>query len=184
MNEFYDQLFTKEEGYSVYSEFDLKKHKEKYINYLEVIIDKDGTVHYAVPSHMEKLIRMACEQLQVTREGLNKKVPKKYYCDMLPWLCMVTGALSVWTNGIEYYSITEKHYETLLKLQEADLYKGILPNKADIPFAKTPLYPAKDHCLSCRSFLNSSQSCKNSNYLNYPARLCRTRILKDQNLTF
>lgn len=166
MEELYDYLSAKEEGYSIYSEFDIDKHKEKYINYFEVIIDKDGAVHYAVPSHMEKLIRMACEQFQVTREGLNEKIPRKYHCDMLPWLCMVTGALSVWTNGIDYHSITEKHYETLLELQKAGLYKGILPNKADIPLARTPLYPAKERCLSCRSFLTESQACKNLDYIN------------------
>lgn len=33
-----------EQSYSVYSEFDLQKHKRTYINYLEVLILEDGTV--------------------------------------------------------------------------------------------------------------------------------------------
>lgn len=43
-----------QEKYSVYSSFDLQKHKQTYTNYLEVIITPDGTVEYAVPSHSEK----------------------------------------------------------------------------------------------------------------------------------
>ena len=37
------------EEYSVYSPFDIKKHQETFINYLEVLILEDGTVDYAVP---------------------------------------------------------------------------------------------------------------------------------------
>ena len=155
-----------EEGYSVYSEFDFDKHKEKYVNYLEVIIDKDGVVHYAVPSHMEKLIKIACQELGVDRDGLNKMVPRKYYCDMLPWLCMVTGAVSVWTYSIDYHSITEKHYQTLLKLQEMGIYKGLLPEGKNIPLAKIPLYPAGERCSKCSGLIENSQVCRNSEYVN------------------
>ncbi len=37
--------------YSVYSDFDVRKHKKHFTDYLEVIIHPDGSVHYAVPSH-------------------------------------------------------------------------------------------------------------------------------------
>ena len=47
--------------YNLQSEFDAEKHKEKYVNYLEVVIDENGTVMYAVPSHQEKVIEIACE---------------------------------------------------------------------------------------------------------------------------
>lgn len=40
-----------DEEYNLYSQFDVSKHKQTYTNYLEVIIDSDGNVMYAVPSH-------------------------------------------------------------------------------------------------------------------------------------
>ena len=40
--------------YSVYSEFDITKHKHPYVNYLEVLIKEDGSIVYVVPSHQEK----------------------------------------------------------------------------------------------------------------------------------
>lgn len=43
-----------ENEYSVYCDFDIKQHKKKYVNYLEVLIEKDGRIVYAVPSHQEK----------------------------------------------------------------------------------------------------------------------------------
>lgn len=45
------------EEYNLYCKFDIQKHKETYKNYLEVIIDEEGSIHYAVPSHQEFLIR-------------------------------------------------------------------------------------------------------------------------------
>lgn len=36
--------------------FDIETHKKTFIDYLEVIIRPDGTVEYAVPSHMYKLM--------------------------------------------------------------------------------------------------------------------------------
>ena len=43
-------------AYDIYCAFDLEKHKQTYVQYLEVVILEDGTVEYAVPSHQEKLI--------------------------------------------------------------------------------------------------------------------------------
>ena len=36
----------------------ISKHKAKYTNYCEAIITEDGTIHYAVPSHQNKLIEL------------------------------------------------------------------------------------------------------------------------------
>lgn len=47
-------------AYDIYCAFDLEKHKQTYVQYLEVVILEDGTVEYAVPSHQEKLIALAC----------------------------------------------------------------------------------------------------------------------------
>ena len=45
--------------YGLGSTFDIEQHKAKYKNYLEVIIDANGTIMYAVPSHQEKASELA-----------------------------------------------------------------------------------------------------------------------------
>ena len=61
--------------YDLYSEFDIQKHKDTYINYLEVVILQTGRIEYAVPSHQEKMIRI----------GMNKRKCSRYeYMHMCP----------------------------------------------------------------------------------------------------
>lgn len=40
-------------SYTVYSEFDIEHHKKTFIHYLEVVIDGNGKIMYAVPSHQK-----------------------------------------------------------------------------------------------------------------------------------
>ena len=81
--------------YDVYSEFDLQQHKEHFVNDLEVMIDSDGAVHYAVPSHQEYAIAEACRKLGVTRQELSDMTPKEYYFDWLTWLLLLlAGAVT------------------------------------------------------------------------------------------
>ena len=42
--------------------FNVKIHKETFINYLEVIINPDGVIEYAVPSHIEKVYEKYMEK--------------------------------------------------------------------------------------------------------------------------
>lgn len=112
--------------YDVYSKFDFIKHKQKYIHYLEVIILPNGQIEYAVPSHQEKLIYIACEQLNITRQKLGEMCPEEYYCDFLTWLCKITNCISVWTNFYIKDTINSKQIESLHKLKEFGLYEGDL----------------------------------------------------------
>lgn len=73
-------------SYAVYSNFDAEQRKKTFIHYLEVVIDENGNIMYAVPSHQEKLISLACEKLNVTRGELNAMCPQEYYCDFTTWL--------------------------------------------------------------------------------------------------
>lgn len=113
--------------YDVYCDFDLEKHKENYVNYLEVMIDKDGTIMYAVPSHQEKAIAMACEAKNVNRAELEKMCPKEYYFDFLTWLLMQSGAMAVWNQYYQCYNVTREQYASLRRLKLAGVYKGTLP---------------------------------------------------------
>ena len=113
-------------NYDVYSKFDLMKHIQTYVNYLEVVILEDGTVEYAVPSHQEKLIHIACEKLKCSRKELIDMCPPEYYGDFIVWLCQLTKAVSVWTDYIQYDTFNMKQVTILDALKIAGAYRGPL----------------------------------------------------------
>ena len=115
--------------YDVYSKFNMEKHKETFINYLEVIVFPDGHVEYAVPSHQEKLISVCRQLLKVSRDTLFDMCPQEYYCNVIVWLCNVCGCISVWTDGIiksDNTPLTNAQWNTLNKMKEIGIYKGNL----------------------------------------------------------
>ena len=115
-------------AYDIYCAFDLEKHKQTYVQYLEVVILEDGTVEYAVPSHQEKLIALACQKKGVSRQELNDLCPREYYYDFLTWLCMQANAVAVWNNDCCCgRGINRKQVATLRRLKMAGVYGGTIP---------------------------------------------------------
>ena len=110
--------------YSIYSDFDMEQHKKTFTNYLEVVIDENGKIMYAVPSHQEELIKLACEKLKAAREELNAMCPEEYYFDFATWLSKVSGACVVWNTYVEYYRLTERQIAALKALKDDGLYEG------------------------------------------------------------
>lgn len=109
--------------YDIYCDFDIKKHKETYTNYLEVIILSTGKVVYAVPSHLEKLIKIAMEKYNCSREKVNEMCPKEMWFDFMTWLCNITDCVAVWNYGIRGKpNRFQKH--KLIELKNNGLYKG------------------------------------------------------------
>ena len=106
--------------------FDLKKHKETYTNYFETVILENGNIEYAIPSHQEYLIKLACEIKSCSRDELNALVPKEYYCDFLRWLCEETGAIACWTYGIQGKP-NKKQIAVLKILKMNGIYEGAIP---------------------------------------------------------
>lgn len=103
--------------------FNVETHKKEFENYLEVVLKVDGEIVYAVPSHQEKLIKIVCEQQGITRDEVNDKCPREYYCDFMAWLCMESGCVAVWSE----FSIGEPNKaqeETLGMLRNEGLYMG------------------------------------------------------------
>ena len=98
-------------GYSLYSTFDIDKHKETFINYLEVIITNDGVIHYAVPSHQQFVNKIIMEQ-----HGLDEQA----FCNIMPVTCFqefllaYSGAIMVWSVG--YSGIPNKKQLAQLQL--------------------------------------------------------------------
>jgi len=114
-----------QEKYGVYSEFDIQKHKKTFINYLEVMIDRNGKVHYAVPSHQEWAIKEACRQKNITREELCNMTPPEHYLNWLPWILSQCGCVAVW-NEFFIGRPNKKQMTKLTALKMQGLYKGRL----------------------------------------------------------
>lgn len=99
------------EGYDVYSKFDLEKHKKAFINYFETVILPTGEVQYAVPSHQEKLLKLAFPG--VSRELIWELIPND--ADVLKFLLDKTKCISCWAD----FHIGESHtpeQEAMLQL--------------------------------------------------------------------
>lgn len=120
--------------YSVYSKFDLNKHKDSFNSYLEVMILEDGTIEYAVPSHQEKAIKLACEKLQISRSELDLLCLREWWCDYLTWLLRFSGAVAVWENRVWYSTISKKQISALKMLKLQGLYKGTIPKEPILNF--------------------------------------------------
>lgn len=118
----------RDDGYGIHSKFDIQKHKATFTGYLEVIIDKNGTVMYAVPSHQEKAIALAEAKLGKTRKEISDMCPREFYFDYLNWLLSLTGAIAVWSESISAPAITTKRVAALRALKLNGLYKGKIPN--------------------------------------------------------
>ena len=117
----------KKENYSLHSKFDIIKHKQTFINYLEVIIEEDGSVHYAVPSHQEYLINLCCKKFKMSRQELYDLCPENMHVDFMTWLCKMSNAIALWCSHIEYYEINALQYNTIDQLIANNLYYGPYP---------------------------------------------------------
>lgn len=113
--------------YDIYCPFDADKHKAAYTNYLEVLISEDGKIMYAVPSHQEKAIELACKKLHMSRDEISAMCPREYYFDYLRWLLMVSGAAAVWNGACLAPEPTKKQIAALKMLKLKGLYHGTIP---------------------------------------------------------
>ena len=75
--------------------FDVRTHKETFVNYFEAVARPDGSIEYAVPSHQMKLERIMREDGR-DPEG---ECPQEFYADYLTWLMRETGCVCLWSHG-------------------------------------------------------------------------------------
>ena len=113
---------------TLHSPFSFERHKSVFVNYFEVVILEDGTIEYAVPSHQEKLIALACERMGCTREELVAKCPHEYWGDYNLWLAMQANAICVW-NCFAQGVFNEAQLATLKRCKRERLFSGALPTK-------------------------------------------------------
>ena len=119
------------EEYSVYSAFDIEKHKKTFINYLEVLVLKDGTIRYAVPSHQILAEQLCMEKLNISRSEL-WALTTDHMGDYMEWLLTTAEAIAVWNEGCltGYNGANTKQITVLKRLKLNGLYKGIIPQIA------------------------------------------------------
>lgn len=112
---------------TLHGPFEIEKHKQVFIDHLNVIIDKEGVVHYAVPSHQEWLINKAIDILGLSsREELYDECPDEYTMSPMKWLTEVTGCVSIWDDRF-MGSPTTKQVKTMRELKDASIYRGDIP---------------------------------------------------------
>lgn len=112
--------------YDLHSPFDLQKHMETYINYLEVVIFPDGHIEYAVPSHPEKLIKVCMDKLGVSRYQLEQMCPREYHFDYMTWLCNISECVSVWNTYVvasDKIPLTINQRKTLYTLANKGIFR-------------------------------------------------------------
>lgn len=101
--------------------FDIETHKDTFVHYLEVCIESDGTVHYAVPSHQRWLLERFMD-----REGIEadleawERIPPYGVTD---WLCREIGCIAVWEDRFSGVP-NAKQRAALRRLRLVGLYKG------------------------------------------------------------
>lgn len=107
------------------NKFNLKKHVVKYINYLEVMVSKEGEVFYANPSHtifLENVFKL--KNGITTRDAFMDAIEvREAYADYMGWLCKQTGFIAVWDS----FYVGEANMvqrQVLKELSEARYEKG------------------------------------------------------------
>lgn len=112
--------------------FSIERHKLCPYLDLEVIIDAEGNISYAIPSHQEFLIKAACKRKNWTREQLMDACPPEYYYNFMEWLIEQSGGcIPVWRAAVLEYPVTKPQLAALKKLKMAGLFRGVLPKLKD-----------------------------------------------------
>lgn len=104
----------------LHSPFDINTHLKTFIGYLEIIIRSDGTIEYAVPSHMKKLAEIYGKPLD---DIFEEYFESKAGLDPTEWLCAKTECIAVWYDGYTGKP-NPKQRRALLALKENKAYGG------------------------------------------------------------
>lgn len=122
-------LFEFLHGNRTDSPFDFEEQKKKppYED-IELMIDPEGVIVWALPSHQEFLIYKAMVRFGYSREVLMAACPPEFYYDFLRWLIPMSGGwIPVWKQGVMDYPVTKKQHAALKKLKLAGFFRGTLP---------------------------------------------------------
>lgn len=104
-----------------------KVNSNLFINYCEIVIDRYGGIHMAVPSHEEKLIEMVCNDLGMIdkKDIIQKYRESKTHMPPIEYLCSLIGAISIWYNGMCAPQVNNTQIHILTRLYEEKLINFI-----------------------------------------------------------
>lgn len=125
---------TSEDEDILHQPFNIEKHKKTFIHYLEIVILEDGTIEYAVPSHIKKIENICCKKLgintdryeYITNSQLLDDFKLRYNNQWWFWeeyLYEISKAICVWENMYKGIA-NEKQLAKLKELKENGLYLG------------------------------------------------------------
>lgn len=120
----YELIYKPEETFK--QPFSIDRHKKTFVNYMEAIIDSDGVVEYAVPSHERKLISIILKQnpdmcMKDVEDEAVKQIAVEGWCE---WLMRKSKCICVYTRGYmtpKNFKMTELQYNKLKELIDAGL---------------------------------------------------------------
>lgn len=94
-----------------FAEFN-QRYKNKWINYCEIIIDKEGKIIIANPSHIEAMLKLT----ERTRDDIYNEMP--ITASPIHWFVKYLSYVSVWNNfQLVPKSLTYAQHETLELLE-------------------------------------------------------------------
>ena len=111
-----------EERKTLREPFNIDRHKNTFINYLEVVILKDGTIEYAVPSHMEKAISIYSNMSGKTRD----EIKGEFFIRSDDFILKETGIVMLWTHTFQG-NPNKTQKEKMKELKSHGLYLGAIP---------------------------------------------------------
>lgn len=115
----------------LHSPFDISTHKETFVSYLEVIIDENGEIFYAVPSHTRKLCEIYANKFGIDDyEKARKEIVNDAWAASLSvcdYLCAKTGCIAVRFEGYQGEP-NQKQLNTLKTLRLSGVYVGPVHN--------------------------------------------------------
>lgn len=101
-------LYSIEETFSM--PFSIERHIHTFVNYCECVIDENGTILYAVPSHERKLMNIVMEKYNMTLDKLTDKAEHEDgQWDWINWLMRNSKCMCVYTCG---YAIPDDDFMT------------------------------------------------------------------------
>ena len=104
-----------------------KVNSNLFINYCEIVIDRYGGIHMAIPSHEEKLIEMVCNDLGMIdkKDIIQKYRESKTHMSPVEYLCSLIGAISIWYGGMCAPQVNNTQIHILTRLYEEKLINFI-----------------------------------------------------------
>ena len=108
------------------SPFDINTHKETFVSYLEAIMDENGEVFYAVPSHQHKLCEIYMQKFGKDYDSARNEIVEATWTadlDIVEYLCTKTNCLAIWFGHYRGYP-NEKQLKKLEELFNNGVYAG------------------------------------------------------------